>query len=230
MKTVWKITLVLVLLVGILAGCGTAVTSETDTNTTPAEGGAGEAGTSAALNGSYEDALTTSSQLALGTILLEGTENTVSPDQAETLLPLWQVIGSGALESEAETDAVLKQIEEAMTPGQLSAIAAMQLTVEDMGAWAQEQGVTLGGPRDGARGSLPEGMTEEQMEEMRAARESGEGGFSPPEAMTGDRAAMRATAEASSITRTDGAAGMGAGQLAALAGTLVEMLTGVAAG
>ena len=212
MKKVWQITLVLVLLAGILPGCGTAGTTETETSAVPAAGVASQAGggseavDSAALNESYKGALPVSSQLALGTFLLEGTENEVSSDQAQTLLPLWQVIGSGALESEAETNAVLKQIEGAMTSGQLAAIAAMQLTSEDMATWAQEQGVTLGGPGDGAGTFLPKGMTEEEME------------------------AMRATAEASGMTRPDGAGGMGGGQLAALAGPLVEMLTELAKG
>jgi hypothetical protein len=83
----------------------------------------------------------------------------------------------------------------------------MQLTAKDLGAWAQEQGVTLGAPGDGAGGfALPEGVTEEQME------------------------AMRATAEANGTTRPDGEGGMGAGQLAALAGPLIELLTQRAAG
>jgi hypothetical protein len=115
----------------------------------------------------------------------------------------------------------------------VAAIAAMQLTAEDLGAWAQEQGVTLGASGDGAGGfALPEGVTEEQMEAMRATREAGgEGGFAPPEGMSQEeRVAMRATAEANGMTRPDGEGGMGAGQLAALAGPLIELLTQRAAG
>jgi hypothetical protein len=239
---VWQVTLVLVLLAGILAGCGTAASPSTDgatdadTGVIPAERAASEAGggstanSGAVLNESYEGALPASSQLALGTFLLAETENAVSPQQAQTLLPLWQVIQSGTLKSETETGAVLKQIEGAMTPEQLSAIVAMQLTAEDMGTWAQEQGVSLGGPGTGTGGfAPPEGMTEEQLAEMRAARESGEGGFGPPEGMSQeDLEAMRATAEASGMTRPEGAGGMGGGQLAALAGSLVELLSNLA--
>jgi hypothetical protein len=214
---VWQITLVLVLLAGILAGCETAGTTETVA--------------SAALNESYEGALAASSQLALGTFLLEGTETALTSEQAQALLPLWQIIESGSLKGESETGAVIKQIEGAMTPGQLAAIAAMQLTSEDLRAWAQELGVSLGGSADGAGGSLPEGMTEEEMAERRAAHESGEGGFAPPEGMTEEeREAMRATAEARGMTRPDGAGSMGGGQLAALAAPLVEMLTELATG
>ena len=230
MRKVWQITLVLVLLAGILAGCGTADTTETETSAILADSGASDQADSAALDESYEGALPVSSQLALGTLLLEGTENALSPEQAGTLLPLWQIIESGALRGEAETSAVMKQIEGSMTPEQLSAITAMQLTSEDMGTWAQEQGVALGGPGNGAGASLPEGMTEEQMEEMRAARESGEGGFGPPEGMTEEEmAAMRATAEASGMTRPDDAGAKGGGQLTALAGSLVDLLSNLAA-
>ena len=139
----WHIALVLVLVAGILAGCGTAASPSTDgateTSAVPADGAASQAGggsetvTSAALNESYEGALPASSQLALGTFLLEGTETAVTPEQAQTLLPLWQVIESGTLKSEGETDAVLKQIGGVMMPEQLAAIGAMQLTSEGMG-------------------------------------------------------------------------------------------------
>ena len=231
---VWQITLVLVLLAGILAGCGTAATSSTngatDTGAASEDSGASKVSSGAVLNDSYENALPVSSQIALGTFLLEGTETAVTSEQAKALLPLWQVIVSGSLESTAETDAVLKQIEGAMTPAQVSAIAAMQLTAEDMRTWAQEQGVSLGGPGNGTGGfAPPEGMTEEQIAEMRAARESGEGDFGPPESMSQeDREAMRATAEASGMTRPEGAGGRGAGQLTALAGSLVELLSNLA--
>ena len=230
MKTrIWNIGLVLVLLAGILAGCGTAVTtSETDTNAISAEGGGSEAGTGSVLDESYEGALPASSQLALGTLQLQDTENAVTAEQAEALLPSWQIVQSGALQSETETDAVVKQIEGAMTAEQLSAIAAMQLTFEDMGAWAREQGLSLGAAGDGAGGLiLPEGVIEEEREATRAAREAG----APPEGVSPeDRDARRATAEASGVIRPNSVGGMGSGQLASLAGSLVELLTQTAAG
>jgi hypothetical protein len=204
----WHITLVLVLLAGILAGCGTAFTgSEVEAGVIQAESGGSEAESSTALNQSYEGALPASSQLVLGTFLLEGTETAVTSEQARTLLPLWQVIESGSLKSESETATVLKQIEGAMNPEQLATIAAMQLTSEDIGAWAREQGVSLGGPADGAGGfAPPSGMSQEEME------------------------AMRATAEASGMTHPNGAGGMGAGQISALAGPLVELLSNLTGG
>jgi hypothetical protein len=230
----WNIGMILILLAGLqsgfLTGCGaTALTGEYSPSDVAASPTLAESGqsASAALDDSYEGALAVSSQLALGSLLLEGTGDAITLEQAQKLLLLWQIVQSGSLQSEAETTAVLNQIEGAMTPGQLSAIAAMQLTSEDMTTWAQDQGVNLAGSGPGTgRVSLPEGMTEEETEEMRAARGSGEGGPAPPEGMEGvDREAMRATAEASGMARPDGAGAMGAGQLAALVGPLVEMLS-----
>lgn len=229
------VTLILVLIATALAGCGgdTAASTGEQGGSAQTEGGSSEGLTSTILSTAYENALPASSQLALGIFFLEETGNAVTPEQAKALLPLWQAIQGGTLKNEAETNAVLKQIEEAMTSEQLTAIAAMRLTFDDMGTWAQEQGVTLGASGDGAGGfALPEGVTEEQMEAMRATRKAGgEGGFAPPEGMSQEeREAMRATAEANGMTRPGGVGGMGAGQLAALAGPLVELLTRVAAG
>jgi hypothetical protein len=250
---VWQITLVSVLLAGILAGCGTAVTSETETSTIPAEGGGSEGSGGTVLADSYENALPASSQLALGTFLLEGTENEVTPEQAGTLLPLWQVIESGSLKGEAETGAVMKQIEGAMTADQLAAISAMQLTMEDLGGWMQAQGVDLAPPSGAADGSggfaPPEGMAppdgggEEEMAAIRAKGEAG-GGFPPSggEAPGGsgpfgdmsdeDRASMQATAEAGGMTRPGGGAPGGGfrGQLAILAEQVIGLLTERAGG
>ena len=222
---VWQITLVLVLLAGILAGCGTAASPSpdgaTETSAVPADGatslagGGSETVASAALNESYEGALPASSQLALGTFLLEGTETAVTSEQAQTLLPLWQVIESGTLKSEGESAAVLKQIEGAMTPAQLAAIAAMQLTLEDVGAWAQEQGLNLG--------SSPEAGAPDR------AADGGKGGAGA-DLSEEERDAMRATAGASGTTPGGRQVGVGAGQLAMLAGPLVELLTEVAGG
>ena len=49
--------------------------------------------------------------LALGTLVLEDSDDAVAPEQAVVLLPLWEVLQSGGLKNQAENDAVLKQIE-----------------------------------------------------------------------------------------------------------------------
>jgi hypothetical protein len=106
---------------------------------------------------------------------------------------------------------VLILIEGAMTAGQLAAIAAMQLTVADLETWMQQRSVNPAPPADAAAGA---------------------GRFAPPNGMNDEqRAAMRATAEANGFTFGSGrgAAGAGSGQLALMAGQVVELLAARAA-
>lgn len=156
---------------------------------------------SAALPVSYENAVPASTQLALGILRLEDTPQAVTPAQAKTLLPLWQAFQGSALQSEAERNAVLKQIEGALTAEQVKAIAAMQLTQDDLRKWMDEHGMQVGMPPGtpfpGTPGGGPGNMTDEQRAAFRATAEAsgGRGGFGN---MTDEqRAAFRATAEAS---------------------------------
>jgi hypothetical protein len=230
----WNVVLILILATGVLAGCGRTDAPSTDSapsadeaspveeqgnSAQDLETGVDNAGyTGQALDASYEGALPVSSQLALGTFKMEGTANAVTPDQAKTLLPLWQVIEGGALQSDSETNAVVKQIEGAMTAEQLAVIAAMQLTIEDMQTWMQEQGVNLNTPR-GAAGDF----SEEERAARRATAQAG-GGFGGQGGE--DRQAARATAEASGTTMPGGSRGdAGLGQLDVLAEQVVELLT-----
>lgn len=240
-----NLMLLLALAAAILSGCGgqdTATSGKEQTSSSPALEANADVTTytSAVLGTGYEGALPASSQLALGTLELEGTEHAVTPEQARTLLPLWKVIQGGTLQSDAEANAVLKQIEKAMTAEQLAAISAMQLTVEDLGTWLQEQGVDLAPPSGAAGGSggfaPPNGMSEKEMAAIRATAEAGGGmpgggGFpgqgGPPSNMSEEeRAAMRATAEAGGMTRPGGGApgGGSRGQLAILAEQVIELL------
>ena len=250
----WTIGLVLVLVVGMLAGCGGG-----ETTSDSADESSSETYTSAALDMSYDGALAASSQLVLGTLKLEETANAVTPEQAATLLPLWQAL-QGGVTAQAEVDAVLKQIEGTMTQEQLATIAEMQLTQEDMRAWMEEQGVGMGGgmPEGGAfgdmseeeranmratmeAGGMPEGggpgggafgdMSEEERASMRATMEAGgmpEGG--PGGGAFGDmseeeRASMRATMEASGGGMPGRPAGGGGRQFGPLMTPLIEVLT-----
>jgi hypothetical protein len=161
---------------------------------------------------SYEGALSVSNQLMLGTLLLEGTEHAVTPEQAAILLPLWQALRGGGVTIQAEIDAVLKQIESAMTQEQLKAIAAMQLTQEDLRAWMEEQGMGGGGPGPGA--GVPGGdegasgrwgdMSDEEREALRATMEAG-GGFpgGPPGGADGEMPPEMATRQAEFANMSD---------------------------
>ena len=164
------IALIVVVAATVLVGCG----SEQSTPDS-ADAGDGEAYTSEVLDASYEGALDATGQLALGTIQMEETENAVTVEQATTLLPLWQAL-QGGVTARAEVNAVLKQIEGTMTQEQLAAIAAMQLTREDLGAWMREQGLGMEG---GGPGGDPDARATRQ-----AQFGGGEGGEMPPEAAT----------------------------------------------
>jgi hypothetical protein len=155
---------------------------------------------SANLDASYANALPASSQLVLGTLTLEGTPNAVTLEQAKALLPLWQAISGGAATTDAERNAVLKQIEGTMTREQLAAIAALKLTADDLQTWMQEQGMSFG-PPDGSGGSYPNpGRTPNS-----GNGQGGTGGFGN---MTdAERAALRATMEAGGFTPRNGGSG-----------------------
>ena len=237
----WQFGLVLVLVAGALAGCGGGEAAPAEESVAEEDS---ETFSSAALDTSYADALDASSQLALGTIQLEGTENSVTSEQATSLLPLWQALQRGGVTAQAEVDAVLKQIEGTMTSEQLAAIAAMQLTQEDLRAWMQEQGPGMGGGFPGA------GEGQEVSPELRATRQAEFGGEEmPPEMATQraefesmseeERAAMRATMEAGggmpggagSGPGTGGGPGSGGGrgaggrQYIVVLNPLIELLT-----
>jgi hypothetical protein len=228
----WRIITMLALAAIVLAGCGGG-----EATPGPVDEGVGEAYTSAVLDTSYEGALGVSNQLALGTIQLEGTDHAVTPGQATALLPLWQAL-QGGVTVQAEVNAVLRQVEGTMTPEQLAAIAAMQLTQEDLRAWMQEQGLGAGGGFPGTGGA------QESSPEVRATRqaESGggwlpPGGEMPPEMATRraemenmseeEREALRATARAGGglSGRPGGGAGAGGRQFIVVLNPLIELLT-----
>jgi hypothetical protein len=99
------------------------------------------------------------------------------------LLPLWQAL-QGGVTAEAEVDAVIAGIKQAMTPEQLAAIADMALTEDDVQAWMRDRGVAFGAPDGsvaptGERPTDGEGqagmanLSEEEREAMRATMQAG---------------------------------------------------------
>lgn len=137
----WFGSLGLLLFVIVIAGCAGGKATPV-----PAVTG-GDSYVSTVLDTGYEDALTARNQLALGLLNLHGVEDEVTPEQASTLLPMWQALRgttrSGAAAT-AEVDALLAQIEETLTPTQIEAIREMRLTQNDLLAWAENHGLTLG--------------------------------------------------------------------------------------
>ena len=110
--------------------------------------------------------------LALGTLKLEDTADALTAAQAGELLPLWQMIEGGSLQGDAETEAVLKQIEGRMTEAQLAAIEGMELTWQDIGDWMQEQGIEMPARPEGQQGGggafqTPGGVSEDERAKLR---------------------------------------------------------------
>ena len=123
----------MILIAFILSACGTA---QTNTPSAQIEPGNGE--------------LPEITKLVIGTLNLKETENAVTPEQAQELLPLWQVylsLLSSDTAAQEEIDALVEQIGETMTAEQTQAIESMQLSQEDMFAVMQENGLGMSGNR-----------------------------------------------------------------------------------
>ena len=156
----WMTPLFLILALA-LAGCGSSGGKTADTTAT-------------ILNEDYADALSIRSQLVLGTLKLQETDLAVTSAQAADLLPLWQVArsltrsGTGATK---ETDAVLEQIQAAMTPEQLAAIAEMALTRADNQAMAQAMGLSTG-TGEGGGGGQGQNLSPDERATRQAEREA----------------------------------------------------------
>ena len=100
----------------------------------------------------YADATSVRNQLALGTLKLDGTANAITAEQAKSLLPLWQAIvalSGTTTTAEEELTAVQNQIVAALTPAQLQAIGAMQLTTAQLNAFYVEKGIVMPTPVPG---------------------------------------------------------------------------------
>ena len=111
----------------------------------------------------YSDAANIRSQLAYGTLKLAD----VTPEQARTLIPLWQAVISlsgDATTASEELTAVQDQITAAMTAEQLQAIAGMQITNAGLNEFYAQYGIVLPTPVPGVT-KVPgsgSGKTEEE--------------------------------------------------------------------
>lgn len=122
-------------------------------------------------------ALGPATRLALGTFRLEGTALEVTAEQARELATLWKAYRALSQSDTAvaqEVEALVKQIEAALTAAQREAIAAMNLTYADLAQVAEERGIEMGaGAGERMRGNL----TPEQIATAQALRAQGGGAF-----------------------------------------------------
>jgi hypothetical protein len=154
-KSIFRIALFTLLAVSFIYACAPTVEA---TPTSLA---------SAYLSIEYSDAANVRSQLAYGTLKLADTLNAITPDQAKTLIPLWQAVislsGDTTTASE-ELTAVQDQITAAMTKDQLQAISEMKITNAGLNEFYAQYGVSLPTPVPGVT-KVPgsgSGKTEEE--------------------------------------------------------------------
>ncbi len=136
------------LLVVSLGACGSAELVETGS-----EAASGDPAVSDSIQ-DVEDPGTTGrnregigpNQLLFGTIWLESTDQSITPEQAADLLPLWKAYRSlvnSDTAAQAELDAVISQIEGILNAEQILIIEAEEITPEDFSALAESLGFDL---------------------------------------------------------------------------------------
>lgn len=181
------------------------------------------------LTESYADSLSISTQLAMGTILLEESELAVDETLASEILPLWEVVQSlnnSETAAAAETEAVLNQIQDTMSPAQVQAIADMNLTSDSMTEMFESGAIAFGGgmgrgQEAGSGMTLPEGFTPGQGGNgfaggIGAPGGGGPGGFGGGQLSEEEMATRRAE-----ITSEDGLAAI---QDRAVVGAVIRLL------
>jgi hypothetical protein len=130
------LSILVLLVMATLAGCG-ASNGDTSSDSQASSG----TSQGIRLRDDYADALSIQGQLAAGTLLLEDTDLAVDEALAEELLPLWraaQSLMNSDTAAALEIEAVYNQIQDTMTPDQISAIAEMALTEEALTTMMEE--------------------------------------------------------------------------------------------
>jgi hypothetical protein len=156
-KSIFRIALFTLIAVSLIYACAPKVEVETVPTSLA----------STVLSIEYSDAANLRSQLAYGTIKLADTPNAITPEQAKTLIPLWQAVISLSGDTTTATEeliAVQDQITAAMTNDQLQAIAGTQITNAGLNEFYAQYGITLPTPVPGVT-KVPgsgSGKTEEE--------------------------------------------------------------------
>ncbi len=162
MKKFFYCLIILVILV--LSACSsqgseTQVTTATENSTAETETAeTATPVTAVGLNTTYENAVSIPMQMILGTLQLNTTAQALTKEQADALIPLWTNYATlsmsmipgqeqqGNTDIQTQLDELIKQIQAAMTPDQINAIAAMQITQDSASKQMEELGITTGMP------------------------------------------------------------------------------------
>lgn len=105
-----------------------------------------------AIDITFADAASLRNQLAYGTIKLKDSSNVITPEQAKTLIPLWQAmvtLSGDTTTATEELTAVQDQITQALTPVQVQTIAQMKITNTELNSFYAEFGIVLPTPVPG---------------------------------------------------------------------------------
>ena len=168
--------LILVLAGAMLVGCK----SSSQSTPVAASNSMGDTYTSKMLTTSYTGALNASSQLMLGILRLEGTDNAITSEQAKAIMPVLQSLQGQSLKADAERNAVWANIEAQLTQAQIGAIANLRLTQDDLQTWTRDNSQGPGaGPMPGGAG--PQGQVAPDRKGRRALLPRSEGLRAVPE-------------------------------------------------
>jgi hypothetical protein len=120
----------------------------------------------AATTVSESSGLSSATRLALGTIMLEDTDQAVIASQASDLVTLWQAyqsLSNSDTTSQVELDALVQQIQGVMTGEQIKSIEALNLTGQTVDDVMQSLGGSTG---DNAPGNTPDASAQDQAAPM----------------------------------------------------------------
>lgn len=164
-RTIWK-TILAITLLAVLSACSAAAASS------PAGSTARQTPQPAGINPDTGQ-LPLETRLAVGILSLENSDLAVTPEQAQTLLPLWKAVkalSSSDTASGEEIQALYEQIQEALSADQLQQIQSLTLTQDDLRAMMEQYGI---------QPNLPAGMEDNLSQEQIATRvaQRAEGGF-----------------------------------------------------
>ena len=138
------------------------------------------------------------SQLAVDTLELEGTSQAVTSAEAKQLLPLWQKVQTLSTDpnsNPSDLQTVYQQIQDDMTPDQVSAMQSMSLSQSDFQALMQKYNIQVTPGAFGNGGTSFPTLTADQRATREAQRtaqaDSGNGqgfnGTPPPGGFRGGR-------------------------------------------
>ena len=143
------------------------IVNQSLTASAPAETNASSTASPGILTTNYENAASVELQLILGILKLEGSPESVTPEQAASLLPLFQSYSNLRqnmmpsiqaletsqpqtinIEAQTQTTEILQQIQSILTTEQIQAISNMQITLESSQILMQELGLDMTTPQN----------------------------------------------------------------------------------